>query len=84
MTVTDPYGVVVSGKEYDANGNVIKEIDAKGYLAGAYGIQYTYDLANRLIAVSDREGGTKKYDYNQYYQILNSKNINIISVNSLS
>ena len=61
-TVTDPYGAIISDKVYDENGNNVKAIDAKGYLTGSddasrYGIQYLYDLANRLVSVTDSEGG---------------------------
>jgi YD repeat-containing protein len=60
VTVTDPNGVVITKYIYDPNGNVIKQIDAKGYLSGnnddqRYGTLYTYDLANRLVKVVDPE-----------------------------
>lgn len=80
-TVKDPYERIISKRVYDANSNVIKEIDAKGYLSGTtddtrYGTLYTYDLANRLVKVVDpvvlEKGGptkhTAKYEYNQYGQ----------------
>lgn len=73
----DPEGVVISKTIYDANSNITKKIDAKGYAAGSadssqYGNVYQYDLANRLIAFIDPElaaqnGNSKfttKYQYN--------------------
>jgi RHS repeat-associated core domain len=73
----NPYNRVVNRKIYDKNGNIIKEIDAKGFLLGnddnaRYGIEYTYDLANRLTTSLDPECKIKgltctmKYDYNQF------------------
>ncbi|TBL71232.1 polymorphic toxin type 30 domain-containing protein [Paenibacillus thalictri] len=60
VTVTDAYNVVIQRNMYDANGNVIKKIDAKGYLSGGideerYGSLYEYDLANRLVKMIDPE-----------------------------
>ncbi|WP_173138072.1 RHS repeat-associated core domain-containing protein [Paenibacillus tritici] len=75
----DPEGTVISKNIYDANSNITKKIDAKGYAAGSednsqYGNVYQYDLANRLIAFIDPElaaqnGNSKfttKYQYNIY------------------
>jgi YD repeat-containing protein len=77
VTVTDPYQVVIQKNIYDANGNVIKKMDAKGVLsadtdADRYGWLYTYDLANRLVKAVDPElaarndpnAWTTKYKYN--------------------
>ncbi len=74
--VTDAYGTIISRKLYDANGNVVKSIEAKGYLAAAgddsrYGTLYTYDLANRLTSISKPEAAaqgkkTESYAYNVY------------------
>ncbi|WP_053955206.1 RHS repeat protein [Inediibacterium massiliense] len=78
----DPYGVVISKKVYGANGNVIKEIDAKGYLSGStdndrYGIEYKYDLANRWTEIAHPQmyqfnnymlKSEVTYEYNQYSQ----------------
>ena len=69
VTVKDPYNVVITRNLYDANGNIVKKIDAKGYLSGSadterYGAQYTYDLANRLVMEVDQEGSEKTYRYN--------------------
>lgn len=60
VTTTDAYNVVINQNVYDANGNVVKKMDAKGYLSAAndadrYGWTYTYDLANRLTKSIDPE-----------------------------
>lgn len=79
----DAYGNFTDRKVYDKNGNVIKDIDAKGYLSGnddnsRYGTTYSYDLANRLVKVVDPEKTgnqyTNKYEYNQFGE--KTKNIN--------
>jgi RHS repeat-associated protein len=64
VTTTDAYGTIINKNVYDANGNVIKKIDAQGYLsasndAARYGWLYTYDLANRLIQTVDPELAAK-------------------------
>jgi RHS repeat-associated protein len=77
VNVIDPYGKVVNHYVYDANGNVVKSNDAKGYLSAdsddaRYGWLYTYDLANRLVSKTDpelaaRRGGaafSASYSYN--------------------
>ena len=79
-TITDANNKVISCKEYDANGNVIKDIDAEGYKSGSsnqirYGTQYTYNLANLLIAKTTPEaaakgGITAKYTYNLFGEVL--------------
>jgi len=80
VTVTDAYNKVISSKVYDANGNIIKEIDAKGYLSAdndeaRYGTLYTYNLANLLTTKSTPEAAEKdkysiKYAYNQYGEVI--------------
>ena len=80
VTVTDSYDRVVSKKVYDAIGNVLKEIDALGYLASdddasRYGTLYTYDLANRLIERATSEAAaqdkiTSRFEYNQYGEVV--------------
>ncbi|MFZ5968694.1 MAG: RHS repeat-associated core domain-containing protein [Bacillota bacterium] len=81
VTITDPNGVIITKNIYDENGNVIKQIDAKGYLSGGdddqrYGTLYTYDLANRLVkivdpeiaALNDSRKFTVEYQYNPFGQ----------------
>ncbi len=70
--------IVSKAYKYDLNGNVIKELDGRGYEAGTgssdiekinsgYGTEYTYDLSNRkltvLDAVSDEKGLTFTVKY---------------------
>lgn len=75
--IIDAYQKVINKKIYDANGSVIKDIDAKGYLSAdtddaRYGTLNEYDLANRLVKTVDPEiqkykDATKftvKYSYN--------------------
>ncbi len=77
VMITDPLNFIIKKNIYDANGNIVKEIDAKGYLSGKtdqerYGTLYTYDLANRLVMYTDPEIAklhephrfTAKYEYN--------------------
>nr|WP_274529245.1 RHS repeat domain-containing protein [Paenibacillus piscarius] len=79
----DPYGTVVGKKIYDANSNMVKSIDAKGYAAGEsdesrYGTIYHYDLGNRVTAAVDPvlagKNGTSKfttaYQYNIYGNLI--------------
>ena len=78
-TVTDAYDRVVSGRVYDANGNVTKETDAEGYSSASddtrrYGTVYTYDLAGRLTSRTTPEAAAQgktsaKYEYNQYGEL---------------
>ena len=80
VTVTDAYSKVISRKVYDNNGNIIKEIDAKGYLSAdndeaRYGTLYTYNLANLLTTKTTPEAAAKdkysiKYNYNQYCEVV--------------
>ena len=73
--------IVQSACKYDSSGNLIKELDSLGYEAASdktgaaarintgYGTEYTYNLANKVIAVLDpvsKERGlayTTKYGY---------------------
>ncbi|MFC6549102.1 RHS repeat-associated core domain-containing protein [Cohnella cellulosilytica] len=69
VTVRDPYGAVIARHVYDAGGNLVKEIDAKGFASGSsdnarYGTVYVYDLAGRLSSITDREGAKTSYLYN--------------------
>ncbi len=71
----DPYGKVINKKVYDEKGNIIKDIEAKGYLAGntdgdRYGTEYKHDLAGRIIKIIDPEGGITKYEYNQFGELI--------------
>jgi RHS repeat-associated protein len=74
--VTDACSVIISRKLYDKNGNMIKAIEAKGYLSASgddarYGTVYTYDLANRLTGMAKPEAAaqgktTETYKYNVF------------------
>ena len=53
---------------YDANGNVIKQIDANGYASGLtdntrYGTTYTYNEENLVEQITTPEGNTTTYTY---------------------
>ncbi|HYE83327.1 MAG TPA: RHS repeat-associated core domain-containing protein [Clostridia bacterium] len=72
-TVTDPYDVVINAKVYDKKGNIIKEIDAKGYLSEdtndeRYGTEYEYNLAGQAVKVTNPESGVTRYEYDQFGQ----------------
>ena len=79
-TVTDAYDKVISCKVYDQNGNVVKDIDAKGYKSGSsnetrYGSVYTYNLANLLVSKSTPEAVDKgatsiRYTYSIFGEVL--------------
>ncbi|MEO3943956.1 RHS repeat-associated core domain-containing protein [Gorillibacterium sp. CAU 1737] len=54
----DPHETVISKNIYDANGNVIKKIDAEGYASAStdekrYGTEYTYNLNNQMVTITD-------------------------------
>lgn len=75
IETVDPYGRVISRKVYDEKGNVIKDIDAKGYLSGEtdekrYGTEYEYDLAGRVVKAIDPEDGSTKYEYSQFGELV--------------
>lgn len=58
--VIDASGNIIQKNIYDINGRVIKVIDAEGYLAGTndeerYGIEYVYDIGNRIKIVKTAE-----------------------------
>ncbi|MDQ4682742.1 hypothetical protein, partial [Stenotrophomonas maltophilia group sp. RNC7] len=62
VIIRDPYDKVITKNIFDGNGNLIKQIDAKGYLSASsdaqrYGTTYQYDLANRLTKIVDPEIG---------------------------
>ena len=71
-TIVNSDNNVVLKNVYDANGNIVKVYDAKGFAANYY-TEYIYDLANRVESVIDPETAlhNKKsmvYEYNQYGQ----------------
>ncbi|MDP4093472.1 MAG: RHS repeat-associated core domain-containing protein [Bacillota bacterium] len=62
--VIDEEGNVTQNNIYDVSGELIKTIDAKGYLSGSdnssrYGTEYTYDIGGRLTSVCTPESKTK-------------------------
>lgn len=69
LSVTkNPDGTVVQKLLYDANGNVIKQIDANGYASGLtdntrYGTTYTYNEENLVEQITTPEGNTTTYTY---------------------
>jgi|GEM_PF-557318 len=77
--VTGEWTTLVSKAfKYDKNGNMIKELDGEGYLAGAgttadariesgYGTLYRYDYANRLSSVLDPVGQDRNLPYTARY-----------------
>jgi RHS repeat-associated protein len=71
---TNANNIVSLYKVYDANGNLLKQADAKGYSAGdndsdRYFTAYTYNLAGKVKTVTDAE----TYSYNK------EKNANRVS-----
>lgn len=72
-------GEVIEQNIYDENSNLIKKIDAKGYLSGTdnntrYGIEYIYNINNRLIKTIDPMAKEKnkysyEYKYNQFGEL---------------
>lgn len=64
--------------KYDAQGNVVKQLDALGYQAGTgsavsekinsgYGTEYTYNLANQLITLRDPVSKDRSLPYSAKY-----------------
>lgn len=79
VTVKDPYNVIITRNVYDAAGNLVKVIDARGYVAGdtdasRYGEVSIYDLAGRMTAKTDREGHKTTYRYNTAGELIGEKN----------
>ena len=78
----DASGATVQRRVYDANGLLAKLIDASGYLSGysdstRYGIEYTYDIGNRIIAIAGPEAKaagkvSESYTYDATGYILTS------------
>lgn len=73
VEIKDALGNVIQRNVYDINGQVVKAIDAAGYLSGSsdsarYGIEYTYDIGNRVQSITKPEAKTRteassKYEY---------------------
>lgn len=73
VEVRDIYNNVVRKNVYDIKGLIIKQIDALGYVSGAndsvrYGIEFTYDIGDRLQTITTPESRKKglistKYKY---------------------
>ncbi|WP_435370383.1 RHS repeat-associated core domain-containing protein [Acinetobacter indicus] len=59
----DPEGNIWK-REYDAKGNISKEINPLGHIT-----QYKYNNDNQLIEVIDAKGGNKKIQYNELGQM---------------
>jgi len=71
VNVKDTDGNIIQRMLYDADGNVVKEMDAEGYLSGTddnsrYGTLYSYNLAGWLI---EKKVPLKKENDTVYYQI---------------
>jgi RHS repeat-associated protein len=81
VMIKDAYEVVIRKNIYDVNGNVIKVMDAKGYLSAStdearYGTEYSFDLANRLSGMIDPEIAEKapgKYTFRYEYNSIGQK-----------
>ena len=72
--IKDPEGNVVQKNIYDLNGNIEKQIDAVGYQSTAnYGTKYTYDIGNRIKAITTPEAKTESKTSAEYtYDALNN------------
>ena len=80
VEVKDASGTTVQRRVYDANGLLTKLIDAEGYLSGAndstrYGIEYTYDIGNRIETITSPEAKadgkvSESYDYDAMGYVL--------------
>jgi RHS repeat-associated protein len=58
LTITDPRGIQPIRNEYDANGRLVRQIDAFGKE-----ITYTHDLDTRQEIISDRLGNVTLHEY---------------------
>ncbi|SNT25939.1 RHS repeat-associated core domain-containing protein [Anaerovirgula multivorans] len=80
IMITNATGEVIQKNIYDTNGNLMKVIDGKGYLAGGnddarYGMEYSHDFGNRLTTVITPEvklkgSTTASYTYDALDHIL--------------
>ncbi len=73
--------IVIEAYKYDANGNVLKKVDGEAYnkvydsavavkdlIDSAYGVEYSYNLANQLETIKNPEfTGATGRNYNQKY-----------------
>ena len=73
--------IVIEAYKYDANGNVLKKVDGEAYnkvydstvavedlINSAYGVEYSYNLANQLETIKNPEfTGATGRNYNQKY-----------------
>jgi RHS repeat-associated protein len=71
VNVKDTDGNIIQRMLYDADGNVVKEMDAEGYLSGTddnsrYGTLYSYNLSGWLM---EEKVPLKKENDTVYYQI---------------
>jgi len=65
LQVTNAAGIVVERNIYNTAGEIIKKIDARGYLAAAndndrYGVEYGYDPGGRLRYITTPEAKPKE------------------------
>lgn len=78
VEVRDTNGIVVKRNLYDISGLVIKAIDAAGYAAGQsdserYGIEYNYDIGNRVETIITPEAKINGKTTSSYkYDAINS------------
>lgn len=78
VKVIDAENNVVQKNVYDISGQLIKAIDAKGYLSGdddnsRYGVEYIYDIGNRIkIIVTPESKLNKKLSTVYTYDALNN------------
>ncbi|MGE5474544.1 MAG: S8 family serine peptidase [Ignavibacteriales bacterium] len=80
---TDPVteqavSIATKAYKYDNDGNVIKELDALGYQSGSgstvdekinsgYGIEYTYNLADKMVTILDPVSKERSLSYTTRY-----------------
>ena len=72
LSITKDANATVTAKIiYDANGNVTKTIDGRGYAsassdASRYGVVYTYNAMNLPVTITNPMGNAVQYTYNQF------------------